>query len=99
VYNHPIDELGLAINLGVERSGFCEIGVQHRSEIQPKGAEEPNVSVGYDGFWYPKVNPNSFEDDISSIARYDSLLTGCEDGHLLKPINDHKHIFISMLGG
>jgi hypothetical protein len=28
VHNHPIDYLGLAIGLGVERSGFCELGVQ-----------------------------------------------------------------------
>jgi hypothetical protein len=28
VHNHPIDDLCLAIGLGVERSGFCELGVQ-----------------------------------------------------------------------
>ena len=26
VHNHSIDDLGLAISLGVERSGFCELG-------------------------------------------------------------------------
>jgi hypothetical protein len=30
VHNHLIDDLGLAISLGVERSGFCELGVQQR---------------------------------------------------------------------
>jgi hypothetical protein len=28
VHNHLIDDLGLAIGLGVESSGFCELGVQ-----------------------------------------------------------------------
>jgi hypothetical protein len=28
VHNHPIDDLYLAIYLGVESSGFCELGVQ-----------------------------------------------------------------------
>jgi hypothetical protein len=59
VHNHLIDDLSLAINLGVERSGFCELGVQQRPETRPKGAEEHVVSVKDDGLWYPKVNPNS----------------------------------------
>jgi hypothetical protein len=29
---HPINNLDLAIGLGVERSGFCELGVQQRPE-------------------------------------------------------------------
>jgi hypothetical protein len=28
MYNHPIEDLGLAICLGVEGSGFGELGVQ-----------------------------------------------------------------------
>jgi hypothetical protein len=32
VHNHSIDDLSLAINLGVERNGFCELGVQQRPE-------------------------------------------------------------------
>ena len=28
VHNHPIDDLCLTINLGVENSGFSELGVQ-----------------------------------------------------------------------
>jgi hypothetical protein len=28
VHSHPIDDLGLSIGLVVERSGFCELGVQ-----------------------------------------------------------------------
>jgi hypothetical protein len=95
VHNHLIDDLGLAIGLGVERSGFCELGVQQRPETRPKGVEEPVVSVGDDGLWYPKVNPNSFEEELGSIYHCDILLTGCEDGHLRKPINDHKHTVIS----
>jgi hypothetical protein len=60
VHNHSIDDLNLAISLGVERSGFCELGVQHRLETRPKGVEEPVVSIRDDGLWYPKVGPNSF---------------------------------------
>jgi hypothetical protein len=30
VHNHPIDDLGLDIGLGVEISGFYELGVQQR---------------------------------------------------------------------
>jgi hypothetical protein len=99
VHDHLIDDLGLAIGLGVERSGFCELGVQQRPKTRPKGVEELVVSIGDDGLWYPKVNPNSFEEELGSIFRCDILLKGCEDGHLRKPINDHKHAAISMLGG
>jgi hypothetical protein len=53
VHNHLIDDLGLAIGLGVERSGFCDLGVQQRPETRPKGVEEPVVSVEDDGLWYP----------------------------------------------
>jgi hypothetical protein len=99
VHNHLIDDLCLAIGLGVESSGFCELGVQQRPETRPKGVEEPVVSVKDDGLWYPKVDPHSFEEELGSICRCDILLTGCEDGHLRKPINDHKHTVISFLGG
>jgi hypothetical protein len=68
VHNYLIDDLGLAIGLGVERSGFCEIGVQHRPKNQPKGAKEPTVSVRDDGVWYPKVKPKSFKEEIGSIC-------------------------------
>jgi hypothetical protein len=82
VHNHPIDDIGLAIGLGVERSGFCELSVQQRPETQPKSVEEPVVLVRDDGLWYPKVNPNSFKAELGSICRCEILLTGCEDGHL-----------------
>jgi hypothetical protein len=45
VQNHPIDDLSLAIDLGVERSGFCELSVQQRPKTRPKGVEEHVVSV------------------------------------------------------
>jgi hypothetical protein len=82
VYNHLIDNLYLSISLEVERSGFCELGVQQRSETQPKGIEELILLVGYDGLWYPKVDPHLFEEYLGSICHCDILLTGCEDGHL-----------------
>jgi hypothetical protein len=73
--------------------------VSNRDQTRPKGVEEPVVLVGDDGIWYPKVDPHSFEEDIGGICRYDILLTGCEDVHLRKLINEHKHIVISLLGG
>lgn len=32
VYDHPIDNLCLAINLGVESCGLSELSIQHRPE-------------------------------------------------------------------
>jgi len=32
VYDHPVDDLYLAINLGVESHGLSEIGIQHQPE-------------------------------------------------------------------
>ena len=52
-----------------------------------------------DGLWYPKVDPHLFEEYLSSIGHCDILLVGCEDAHPQKPINDHKYIVISLLGG
>jgi hypothetical protein len=60
VHNHLIDDLCLVVSLGVESSGFCELGVQQRPKTRPKCAEERDVSVGDDGLWYPKVDPHSF---------------------------------------
>jgi hypothetical protein len=45
------------------------------------------------------VDPHSFEEELGSICRCDILLAGSEDGHLRKPINDHKYAVISLLGG
>jgi hypothetical protein len=36
VHNHFIDDLCLAVCLGVESSGFCELGVQQWPETRPK---------------------------------------------------------------
>jgi hypothetical protein len=83
----------------VERSGFFDLGVQQRLETRPKGVDELIVSVIDEGLWYPKVEPNSFKGEFGSIYCCDILLTSCEDGHLRKLINDHKHIVIFMLGG
>jgi hypothetical protein len=98
VHNHPVDDLCLAVCLGVESSGFCELGVQQRPDTEPKCDEELAVPVEDDGLWYPKVDPNSFEEELGSICHCDILLAGYEDGHLRKPINDHKYTVISFLG-
>jgi hypothetical protein len=82
VHNQLIDDLSLAIGLGVESGGFCELGVQHRPKTRPKGVEELAVLVRGDGLRYPKVEPNVFEEELDSLSRCDILLIGCEDGHL-----------------
>jgi hypothetical protein len=98
VHNHLIDDICLAINLGVESSGFCELGVQQRPKTQPKGAKELAFLVEDDGMWYSKVDPHSFEEDVGILCHCDIILTGCEDGHLQKPIKDQKQTIISFLG-
>ena len=99
VHNQSIDNLCLAIGLGVESSGFCELGVQQRLETRPKCVEEPIVPVKDYGLWYPKMDPHSFEEELGSIYHCDILLTGCEDGHIRKLINDWKYAIIAFLGG
>jgi hypothetical protein len=82
VQSHLIDDLSLAISLGVESNGCCELGFQQRPETRPKGVEEPIVSNGDYGLWYPKVDPHSLEEELCNICCYDSIFTCCEDGHL-----------------
>jgi hypothetical protein len=82
VHNHLIDDLYLAIGLGLESSGFCDLDVQQRPKTRPKCAKEPIVSVGDDGVWYPKVDPHSFKEELESICHCDILHIGGEDGHL-----------------
>jgi hypothetical protein len=82
VHNHPIDDLCLTVGFGVESSGFCELGVQQRLETRPKFFEEPTISIGDDGMWYPKVDPHTFEEYLGNICRCYILLAGCEDCHL-----------------
>jgi hypothetical protein len=38
------------------------------------------------------------KEELGSICHCDVLLVGYEDGHLRKPINEHKYTTISMLG-
>jgi hypothetical protein len=64
VHNHLIDDLDLAISLGVESNGFSDLGVKLRLEARPKGVKELNVSVKDDDPRYPKVDPNSFEEEL-----------------------------------
>jgi hypothetical protein len=45
------------------------------------------------------MDPHSFEKYLGSIFHYDVLLADCEDGDLLKLINDHKYTIIALLSG
>jgi hypothetical protein len=49
--------------------------------------------------WYAKINPHSFKEELGSICPYDVPLANCEDGHIQKPINEHKYTIIAFLGG
>ena len=45
VYDHPIDNLYLAISLGMEGCRLSEFGVQHRPETRPECTEELVVPI------------------------------------------------------
>jgi hypothetical protein len=45
------------------------------------------------------MDPHSFEEELGSICHCYVLLVCCENGHLQKPINDHKYTIIDFLGG
>jgi hypothetical protein len=72
--DHPVDDLGLAICLGVEGSGFGELGFHQGPKDRTKCAKETNVPILDDGFWYPKMYLHSFEEDLSSGLHCDALL-------------------------
>ena len=97
VYNHPIDDLYLAISLGMVSSGLGELGVQHWPEAGPKCAEEPAVTIWYDRLWDTKVHPHSFKEEFSSGFCCDILFVGYHNGHLWEYIDDHENIVVSML--
>ena len=61
MYDHSIDDLSLAICLGVKGSGFGELGIQQWPEDRPECAEEPTVPMWDNGLWDPKVYPNAFK--------------------------------------
>jgi hypothetical protein len=42
--------------------------------------------------------PHLFEEELGSGVCCDTLLIGYENGHLRKPINDHKNTVIALLG-
>ena len=45
------------------------------------------------------MDQHSFEEELGSTFHYDILLAVSEDGHLRKPVNDHKYAVISFLHG
>ena len=44
------------------------------------------------------MNPHTFKEDLRSGFGGDALLAGCQYGHLIEAIHDHKYIIISKLG-
>jgi hypothetical protein len=44
------------------------------------------------------MNPKMFKEHLSSGLNGGTLLSCYQDGHLRKPINDHKYTIITMLG-
>jgi hypothetical protein len=45
MYVHPIDDLNLAMCVGVKGNGFGELDIQQLLEAQPECAEELTVSM------------------------------------------------------
>ena len=45
MHDHPVDDLDLDTQLGVEGRGFGELGVQSSPEAQPKCVEESVVLI------------------------------------------------------
>jgi len=97
VYDHPDNDLFLAISMGMERCGLSELEVQHWSETIQKCYEELSILICDDRLWDPKVYPHSFKEEFSSGFGCDTLLAGLHNGHLRESANDHKNIVISML--
>jgi hypothetical protein len=61
VQNHVIGNLGLAISLGVESSGFLSLVSNRDQRLNQKVLRNLLSQVGDDGLWYPKVDPHSLE--------------------------------------
>jgi len=45
------------------------------------------------------MNPIMFEEKLDSALKYDTLLAGCQDGHLGEVIHHHIYIVVTLLGG
>ena len=97
VYNHSVDDLYLAIYLGMESCGLGELGIQNWPEAGPKCAEEPAIPILYDRLWDPKVQAHSFKEEFSSGFCCDILLAGRHNGHLWEFVDDHENTVISLI--
>ena len=40
--------------------------------------------------WDPEMNPYTLKEELGQGLNYDILLTGYQNGHLRKPISNHK---------
>ena len=74
MYDHPIDDLILAICLGVERSGFIELGIQQWLEARPKCAQESTIMVWDNSLWDLKMYLYSFKEELVIGFCCDALL-------------------------
>ena len=45
VYDHPVDDIFLAISLRMESYGLGELGVQHRPKGRPKYTDEISILI------------------------------------------------------
>ena len=44
------------------------------------------------------MNPYILKEDLGHGLSCDSILAGCQNGHLRELINNHKNVVIAMLG-
>ena len=61
VHYHPINELRLAISLGMEGNQLDDFGVQQFPEAWKKCAHELAIPIWYNGLWDPKMYPYLFK--------------------------------------
>jgi hypothetical protein len=99
MHDHLIDDLGLAIYLGMGGHIFGELGVQWSPEARPKCVDESTFSIRDNGLWDSKMYPHFLKEELGSGLYNDALLVGGQKCHFREDINNHENTIIPPLGG
>ena len=84
LYYQVIHNLCLSLSLRMERCRDIKYRVELFPESPPKYVDKYGISIGNDGRRKAIVFPNMFEEELSNLVFYCSLLTWNEDSHLGK---------------
>jgi hypothetical protein len=99
VQNHLIDDVFLAVSLGVESSGLLSLVSNNDQRLDQNVLRNLLSRSEMRVCGIPKwTHTCSKKRWVVSVA-CNSLLAGYEDGHVRKPINYHKYTIISLFGG